>query len=156
MGKYVKNFLVISLILCCLSTCDIFDDKYSLDYSEIEKFEYFTFTEKGTLVIRNAADYDALLINHWDWSLRDKNGINPVPHVNFDSHMVIIVHYGRKLNGCANAVDVITSIKTDDNKIYVNLRKLPELGTREAEAYPLQAVKLEKSSMKVIFEGHLP
>ncbi len=110
--------------------------------------------EIGTQVIQTGEAYQVLWHEHWDQY--DKNGKLPLPEIDFEYEMVVIIHYGAFPSGALREVDVIRTIEKEGSNIYVTLAPLPELGAWAAFSHPVQAVRLEKYDLEVIFEGDLP
>ncbi len=129
------------------------DKRTQLEYVNVENYGSFCIGEKGTTVIKDSSDFNAL----WAaWNNYADGGKSSLPYINFDSQMVIVVHYGVYYQGCTNAVEVIKSIETDGDKIFINIGDLPNLGLCDAGVYPLHMVQLESLEMDIIFEGKIP
>ena len=149
----MRNRMILSIVMALFLSCNDINERFELQFSNVQRYGSFVFSNKGTTVINNIDDYNAL----WDnWNNYDSDGKTPLPQINFYSLMIIVIHYGSGYSGCTSEVDVIESIETDNEKIYITIGELPDLGPCDALVYPLQMVQLKKSSMVVVFKGNIP
>ena len=126
-------------------------------FENIGEANSFVVTEPGIAVIRDDAAWKALWEEYWN-TYDGQGAKTPPPGVDFDKEMVIAVFFGSGYSGCSSIVDVIESIVKTPRRIEVRVGalSLEDLGQCDALVYPLQMVKVKKSSLPVVFLGEVP
>jgi len=156
----MKSISTTAVILSLLTTllvsggCDSGGgDPVAFQSLPAEDVRYLQVHEPGTLVIRTAEDWGAYWREH-------TTGYTPqpaVPAIDFDSSMLIAVHWGAGYSGCGSVTDTIRDITDQGLVLEVTVGGPPtDLGDCLSLVYPIQVVQLGRDGRPVVFKGNVP
>ena len=157
--RNVVSLTCLVMFVLVLVSCesDIGDPETPVRFEDIEAANSFAVTAPGTAVFRDDAAWTALWEQYWI-TYDGQGGKTAPPRIGFDKDMVIAVFYGSGYSGCSNRIEVIEEIVETPRRIVVRIGSLSveDLGPCDALVYPLQMVKVRKSSLPVVFVGEVP
>jgi hypothetical protein len=103
------------------------------------------YQDSVTMVVRDPATWGAV----WRTANENQASVPPMPAVDFDSHMVLVVGAGRMRPGDQIRVD---SLGLRGNAFVVVVRITEECQPFPADVYPLEIVKATRYNNEVLFD----
>ena len=103
------------------------------------------YQDSVTMVVRDPATWGAV----WRTANENQASVPPMPAVDFDSHMVLVVGAGRMRPGDQIRVD---SLGLRGNAFVVVVRITEECQPFPADVYPLEIVKAPRHNNEVLFD----
>lgn len=156
------RILIISLLTtlafaagCPNRDCPVCPDNGSaeVEFSTIEGHEYFSIPGSGTIFITEEIDWLNLWVDYW--TLQDGGEKTAPPDIDFDTEMVIGVHWA-ETSGCTNESESIRFLLLDGDVMHVVVDEMADLGPCDMIVYPIHLVKTARRSVTLNFLGEVP
>lgn len=103
------------------------------------------YRDSVTMVVRDPATWGAV----WRTANENQASVPPIPQVDFDTHMVLVVGAGRMRPGDQIRVD---SLGVRGNAFVAVVRIIEECQPFPADVYPLEIVKAPRHNQEVLFD----
>lgn len=149
----MKNKLFLSLILTLLSckntqkTVEVTFPK-TVQFSELTKNDNSGYMEKKNLIIASTEAYDEA----WNELFSNFMKKPPVPAINFETSMVILVTMGEKTNG-GYSIHVKSITENEKDVVVLIEERIPAKNcmTTSVIVYPAQLIELPATDKEIIF-----
>ena len=145
----MTNAVALSLLALKLAGCDAFlaDEPVGFERLALPASAVFV---NGTTVIRDQSRLES-------FARFQEGDLAPVPDMDFERQLVVGVFYGGSFHaGCSGDAEVVEAVRSEGDRLVVEVGPLPDLGPCRGVVYPAEMVVVDATSSDVRFVGEVP